>query len=268
MTTFLNHTILSKISAENQENELKQLTENYPFFALPRYMLLKKTKDGNENWFHQSRYAGLLFAPYLLGKNLANTEIDSSDEVSTAVKNTTPENENKVTHSDHTENSGEQKLEPKINQEKEVEVPAIKNESAVPKVVTPVSTVQHVPSSPLLFVPLHTSDYFASQGIKISYDANPTDKLGKQLKSFTGWLQTMKQVHPAKVNLATAWHDVKVEALAEKSNLEDDVLTEAMAEAYLHQGKTAKAIETYQKLSLLNPAKSAYFAAKINELQR
>ncbi len=268
MTTLLNKTILSKISAENQEDELKQLTENYPFFALAKYMLLRNTKEGSEKWLDQSKNAGLLFSSYLLGKNIENNHIELPIEASATVENILPENENKVKHSDHTENYGEQKLEPEINQGKEVEEPAIKNESPVPDTVTPVRTVHHVPSSPMLFIPLHTSDYFASQGIKISYDANPTDKLGKQLKSFTGWLQTMKQVHPTKINLATAQHDMKVEALAEKSNREDEVLTEAMAEAYQHQGKTGKAIETYQKLSLLNPAKSPYFAAKINELQR
>ena len=40
----------------------------------------------------------------------------------------------------------------------------------------------------ILFEPLHASDYFASQGIKLSEDALGADKLGKQLKSFTAWL--------------------------------------------------------------------------------
>ena len=39
-----------------------------------------------------------------------------------------------------------------------------------------------------------------------------------------------------------------------------------MAEAYLQQGKLKKARETLEKLSLLNPAKSAYFAAKIESI--
>jgi hypothetical protein len=40
-----------------------------------------------------------------------------------------------------------------------------------------------------------------------------------------------------------------------------------MAEVYLQQGKPKKAIEIYQKLSLLNPSKSAYFAAKLEILK-
>jgi len=40
-----------------------------------------------------------------------------------------------------------------------------------------------------------------------------------------------------------------------------------MAEVLVKQGKSEKAIEMYQKLSLLNPSKSAYFAAKIERIK-
>jgi len=60
--------------------------------------------------------------------------------------------------------------------------------------------------------------------------------------------------------------DASVQNMAEKSNIEEDIVTESMAEVYLQQGKKEKAIEIYQKLSLLNPSKNAYFAAKINEI--
>jgi pentatricopeptide repeat protein len=44
------------------------------------------------------------------------------------------------------------------------------------------------------------------------------------------------------------------------------VLTEAMAEVYAKQGQADKALEIYRKLSLLDPSRSATFAAKIAEL--
>ena len=40
-----------------------------------------------------------------------------------------------------------------------------------------------------------------------------------------------------------------------------------MAEIYAMQGLTHKAIDIYEKLSLLNPDKSAIFAAKLSELK-
>jgi hypothetical protein len=118
-----------------------------------------------------------------------------------------------------------------------------------------------------IFQPLFASDYFASQGIKLSEEQLPSDRMGKQLKSFTEWLKTMKKVHDNKLPPADAPVDLTVQTLAEKSNKEEEVLTEAMAEVFLQQGKTNKAKEIYEKLSLLNPSKSAYFAAKLEQIK-
>jgi hypothetical protein len=41
-----------------------------------------------------------------------------------------------------------------------------------------------------------------------------------------------------------------------------------MAEVWKKQGNTAKAIDIYNKLSLLDPSKRVYFAAKIEELKK
>ena len=46
-----------------------------------------------------------------------------------------------------------------------------------------------------------------------------------------------------------------------------EVITEAMAEVFEKQGMHDKAAGIYQKLSLLNPSKSAYFAARIEALK-
>lgn len=119
---------------------------------------------------------------------------------------------------------------------------------------------------PLIFEPLYTSDYFASQGIKLTEEQMPSDKLGKQLKSFTEWLQTMKSVHPVKIDSKTS-HNQEVTTLAEKSNEEEDIITESMAFAYIAQGKPQKAADIYEKLKLLYPHKSAYFAAELLKLQ-
>ena len=119
----------------------------------------------------------------------------------------------------------------------------------------------------ITFEPLHRSDYFASVGIKLSEEIKPGDKLGRQLKSFTDWLKTMKKIHEEQLPQQNEQADIVIQKMAEKSNTEDEVLTEAMAEVLQQQGKAHKAIELYQKLSLLNPAKSAYFAAKIDQVK-
>jgi chorismate mutase len=120
----------------------------------------------------------------------------------------------------------------------------------------------------LSFEPYHTIDYFASQGIKLRAEDLTKDKFGRQLKSFTEWLRTMKKVGPVTADSnSTPAIDETIVKKAEASVENNDVETEAMAEVWAKQGKMSKAIEIYQKLSLLNPSKSHYFAAKIEQLK-
>lgn len=120
-----------------------------------------------------------------------------------------------------------------------------------------------------LFEPFHTVDYFASQGIKFREEEKPKDKFGQQLKSFTEWLKTMKRLPVSEiVSSAEPAAEKKVEEMAENSLQEREVLTEAMAEVWEKQGNSVKAIDIYSKLSLLEPSKSAYFAAKIEHLKK
>jgi hypothetical protein len=120
-----------------------------------------------------------------------------------------------------------------------------------------------------LFEALHTVDYFASQGIKLSQEAIPKDKFGQQLKSFTEWLKAMKRIPQSEIvkAISTTETDKKVEQLAEHSLEQGEILTETMAEVWAKQGNSIKAIEVYQKLSLQNPAKSHYFAGLIEQLR-
>lgn len=121
---------------------------------------------------------------------------------------------------------------------------------------------------PVLFEPLHATDYFASQGIKLSEELQSQDKLGKQMKSFTDWLKIMKKTPEQQQGLQQVPDEAQIQNLANKSNTEAEILTESMAEVYLQQNKKEKAREIYKKLSLLNPDKSAYFAAKLENLNK
>jgi hypothetical protein len=128
--------------------------------------------------------------------------------------------------------------------------------------------------SPVLY---HTIDYFASQGIKIDLNQGHQDELSTKLKKFTDWLKEVK--HPAPETQTTAdleadtpfssESDIEkaVVTIAEKSNESREVVTETMAEVLGKQGRREKAIQLYQKLSFINPEKSVYFAAKIQQLK-
>ncbi len=141
------------------------------------------------------------------------------------------------------------------------------NEAQIP--IPPLPDLSQQPAeTELSFQPYHTVDYFASQGIKFVPEEKPTDRFGKQLKSFTEWLKTMKQLPKTETSKITdITPDKKVEQMAEHSIDESEVVTETMAEVWIKQGNKEKAIETYNKLSLLNPDKSAYFASLAEQLK-
>jgi len=120
---------------------------------------------------------------------------------------------------------------------------------------------------PVETIPPHRIDYFASQGIKLEED-KADDKLGKQLKRFTDWLKQMKRINPDLSNIESdPAAEFRVQNMAEHSNEPKEVVTEAMAEVLVKQGRPEQAIQIYEKLSFINPYKSAYFAAKIQELK-
>ncbi|HSB93042.1 MAG TPA: hypothetical protein VLC28_08000 [Flavitalea sp.] len=123
------------------------------------------------------------------------------------------------------------------------------------------------PSDGIAFEPYHTIDYFASQGIKLAPADLSKDKFGQQLKSFTEWLKSMKRLPAADVAPAPDLNAQQTVVKAAEHSIEErEVLTEAMAEVWAKQGNKEKAREVYQKLSLQNPSKSSYFAAKIDEI--
>jgi hypothetical protein len=116
--------------------------------------------------------------------------------------------------------------------------------------------------------PLYTIDYFASQGIKLPVEEAAGDQLAVKLRSFTEWLKSMKRIQPEKMDRQIDQETEKhIRQTAEHSNENKEVYTEALAEVYRKQGLDDKAVEVYQKLSLLDPAKSAYFAARIREIK-
>ena len=115
---------------------------------------------------------------------------------------------------------------------------------------------------------LHTVDYFASQGIKIDLTAQPQDKLTMQMRRFTDWLKQIKKTDANPQDLGTDPELEKaIQNIAKTSIEAKEIVTETMADVFIKQGKVNKAIQLYIKLSFLDPAKSTYFATKIQQLK-
>ncbi|OMP79297.1 hypothetical protein [[Flexibacter] sp. ATCC 35208] len=137
-------------------------------------------------------------------------------------------------------------------------------------------------NSPLTFQPLFSDDYFAYKRLKDPERADELNEKGKaEMKSFTSWLKDMKSSFADKaskdwyrqqINISYQDADPEVSEAVEKMamnsiTLNNDMVTETLAEVWAKQRQYNTAILIYQKLSLLNPAKSAYFAQKIKEIQ-
>jgi hypothetical protein len=203
--------------------------------------------------------------------------IKSESEISEAVKEEVNESQEISSFDEMTaieekqENIELQNHEMAIHKEAETEISAQPgHEASEPKVSIPsLPDLKEEPEeTELTFEPYHTVDYFASQGIKFVPEEKPADRFGQQLKSFTEWLKIMKRLPQTETTKTSdPVSEEKVQELAAHSINEDEAVTETMAEVWLKQGNKEKAVETYNKLSLLNPAKSHYFAAKIEQLK-
>jgi hypothetical protein len=233
---------------------LKEFTSKHPFFSPAQFYLLQQTNKGTDLFEQQAVKTNILFNnPYWLNFQLQQTISPARVQQNFTPAAISPVQPVLAADDDLPDNTDS-------TEEMEQEIEPMKIELKMPEEKAELDEA-------MLFEPMHMVDYFASQGIKLPEEVQAGDKLGKQLKSFTEWLKTMKKVHVENDTGSADQPDAVIQTMAENSNTEAVVLTESMAEVFARQGKMSKASEVYQKLSLLNPAKSAYFAAKLENLK-
>jgi hypothetical protein len=253
-------------SDSSNSSFLVEITEKHPYFSPAQFFLLQKTKADTDAFERQAVKTNLFFNnPHWLNFQLIQTET-TVEEVELVQEMEAVQDTPVIESVDI--KAAEPVLEPVDDlPDNTEEAESIETEIEPMHIELKMTEEKADLDEGMLFEPMHLVDYFASQGIKLSEEVQTADKLGKQLKSFTEWLKTMKKVHVENEAAATGETDGAIQSLAESSNAQAEILTESMAEIFARQGKTGKAGELYQKLSLLNPAKSAYFAAKIENLK-
>ena len=296
-----------KISDSDNKAFFTQIAEAHPYFSVAQYYLLLQTDKESSNYSKQAAKTSLLFNnPFWLQFQLGNTLLDNTNEDIASLSNITISEKIELVNAIPIEQKNDfpeiiqvEKQEAEITTEIELnntdqrleiintpEPVSHFNEGITPLVndieqeddslsdqrINPFNfkfnlNTSEVTEDKITFEPLHTSDYFASLGIKLSGKILHSDKLGKQMNSFTEWLKEIKKLQPDQLPLQSEQADLTIQKLAEASNLEIEVETEAMAEVLIQQGKKQKALNVYKKLSLLDPSKSAYFAAKIDQLK-
>ncbi|MGQ0737454.1 MAG: hypothetical protein ACT4OJ_00180 [Bacteroidota bacterium] len=249
--------------------ELEQFAERHPYFGAAQLLLTKKMQtDHPEKYDEQLQKTFLFFHNPLWVEHLLNdtgkAEIirAKKEEPQPEVMVSNPAAEPLISENKETINEPAPVMAVTVIAEPPVSEPPPAGVSALKIEAAPVK-------DELLFEPFHTVDYFASQGIKLKEEEQPKDKFGQQLKSFTEWLKTMKRLPATEIaKTSEPVVEKKVEEMAEHSLEDREVVTEAMAEVWEKQGNAIKAIDIYSKLSLLEPSKSVYFAAKIEELKK
>lgn len=237
--------------------ELRALAKQYPYYPAAQVLYTARLKGLNRKEYQNELQKTSLFfnSPLLLAELLSES---NSEDV---LVEKAPVFE-KISYEDF------------HNDELVVENPRPEIFNILPELKTKLASIATAElkvtnESSFTFDPYHTVDYFASQGIKNKQDEKPSDKFGMQLKSFTEWLRTLKTTTPQE-NTPTTDNNTeeKVVLLAEHSVEDRNVVTEAMADVWIKQGQPEKALNIYNKLSLLNPSKSSYFASLIENLKK
>ena len=285
--------------------DLEQLAARYPYIGILQYLLLKKMKEEKKDNVEKQWQKTLLYFqnPYYLDSLVHRTK---TEPVLAVQPSSQPEPSPVPAQQQEPLSSSAEPVKQKLVKELSSELAdalalakAIAQSATEPETLVFSPAEQELPtledSGPALredllqkespiripslkdlgpvtddmpsFEPYHTIDYFASQGIKLGNEL-PKDKLGRQLKSFTEWIRTMKKLPQTAIEekLLKSGQGETIEALAADSIETKEILTETMAEVLLKQGDKARAADIFRKLSLAHPDKSAYFATRIEQL--
>ena len=242
--------------------EIELMAKQYPYFSSAQLLLAAKKKQTGDHDFEQQLITtslhvnNPLWLDHLLNSQPAAERSVIEEKVVTTEVDEEPNNDELVLERTKHEFVVASKPEEKL--------------ATPPAPVLPKIEKAEAKDEPLVFEPYYTVDYFASQGIKTMVEEKPKDRLGQQLKSFTEWLKTIRHLPPQQIAAMNTdgGSEEKVVQLATHSLDEENVDTEAMAEVWIKQGQPEKAIKIYEKLSLLNPSKSSYFAVLIEKLKR
>ena len=261
---------------EVSADQLRQIIEEYPYFGAAHFLLAKKLyTSGQQDYNSAIQQAALHFSNDLwLNYNLHAAEIADVAE--------SPSIQNNIIQTGYQQQdtpaafTTTETIEADETEEAEEYVEDDLKDAAVSEKISNLlqqqAAILETPVEPAAEIPIeniapHRIDYFESQGIKLDEDKN-ADKLGAQLKRFTDWLKQMKRISATQVELKSdEAGESQVQNIAQHSNEVQEVVTETMAEVLVKQGKLEQAIEIYEKLSFNNPSKTAYFAAKIEELK-
>lgn len=272
-TDYLIQSLFEKESLEEITlDEFRRIADQYPFSSIVQFLYSCKLKSVYHLDFpEQVTHTALFFSsPQWLHYQLSdetekgNFRLSQYDRHYNDVSEDQPIELPENTFEEDEEYNWDNSLE-----EENALMPIEAEDASSDEITSSTSTTSVEEETPINTIPIepyHTVDYFASQGIRNKLD-DPEDELGKKVKTFTAWLKTMKRLQPAAEIFEIEDGDEEIDSGLDQPLTQEIIATEAMAEVYLKQGLTQKAIEVYAKLSLQNPTNSHIFAAKIIQIK-
>jgi hypothetical protein len=272
-TDYLIQSLFEKESLEEITlDEFRRIADQYPFSSIVQFLYSCKLKSVYHLDFpEQVTHTALFFSsPQWLHYQLSdetekgNFRLSQYDRHYNDVSEDQPIELPENTFEEDEEYNWDNSLE-----EENALMPIEAEDASTDEITSSTSTTSVEEETPINTIPIepyHTVDYFASQGIRNKLD-DPEDELGKKVKTFTAWLKTMKRLQPAAEIFEIEDGDEEIDSGLDQPLTQEIIATEAMAEVYLKQGLTQKAIEVYAKLSLQNPTNSHIFAAKIIQIK-
>ena len=244
---YFNKLIKNPLSLNGESLDfLKRITEIYPYCQTSQILLAKNTEP-----FDKLEYEKYLnrASVYAIDRKVFLRYISEKPKEE---KKTTVKNEENLNHSKISGQSSGQKHN-SINKE-QLQSIVNKRLAEIDKEQKEITQSQKRNQAPRMYMVDELLD-------------KPVQKDSLENKSNISLIDRFLEEDPVKI--VPKKEDEDVVDLAKSSACEnDEIISETIAQIYLKQGNTDKAIEVYNKLSLKIPEKSSYFALRISEIQK
>jgi len=256
--------------------ELNALLEKHPYFTLGNMLYAKVLKEKK----HSGYESALSFASARINNRKQLYHFIHDEGVKPAAQDTLSHN-NEIIEEEKHENLADANTEliEKRTQQAEVQGEILKEKDIIKQILSyptlqvdlPVAEVKATVAEPIIILKERFSFTTWLNKIKVNeslpnLDLNKEEEIASadQATLIDRFIKTEPRISaPAKKEFFSP-------AIMAKKSIEDhdDIVTETLAKVHVLQGNHSKAIKIYEKLMLIYPEKSSYFAALIKNINK
>ena len=223
-------------ASSNEATALGLFAEQYPWCGIAHQLFLEAMQQRNDEHFNDYLPKTAIYVVHreqlqLRLYQLKTKQVEKVEETEKVEK---------------VEKVKKTKIAEKVKKEEDDDIIIIEEEPAEEKTAKQKSKAVVIASP---------SDYFAGEVIEINAESDPIGR----------FIIERPQIRPIAGLMSGFDLSNQIEQAAPPKKFED-IVSETLAKIYEDQGLVALAQATYEKLSLLEPKKSAYFATRIKNL--